>query len=575
MAIVATGQLTITDLNDARQLISYIGASQSRTVIVSGSTYVPNYGQTNPNTNQVLTPQLYIAGTSSDVAQDAIATKWFYQTNGTGTPTEITTANAGSNYTLTKVGTNGLYSLTIKANVLQSANSVTYICELTYPDATTGLNIVSKSEIEVVKVVNGNNGSNGVNAIMAVLSNESANVPARSDGSVISVAGATTTMSIYNGATDDSANWSVAISGTASGLTGTLSGKTYTVSTVTADVGYVDLVATRSGFSSITKRFTVNKTRAGVDSVAYWLVSPSALVKSMTGAYSPSSITVSMQSHSGTGSPTAYQGKFVIAELTGTTWSNKYTSSSAEPLTGKSYTPSSSSIDAIRVRAYKGDVTPTDSNYVDEQTIPIVSDGVDAVYAYVWTPTGNTIKNGTGTVQVHVDIYKGSSSVNGTAFKWYEQDPTATTSSGGDSDGGAGWRLINSTYNNGITGYTTDTITVPSGAVQGQEAYKCVVTYNGVKYSGVTMVVDISDPILVRIDGVSVFKNGVGSNTYKAILLRAGEEIDAGGTTYNYAWSIYNKDGSKASFTATGKSCTVTASAINGVGNIVCDVSTK
>ena len=65
MTIVASGQITITDLNDAKQLVMYIGASQSRTVIYNGvSTYVPLYS----STNQVLTPQLFIAGSNVDVA---------------------------------------------------------------------------------------------------------------------------------------------------------------------------------------------------------------------------------------------------------------------------------------------------------------------------------------------------------------------------------------------------------------------------------------------------------------------------------------------------------------------------
>src|SRR5690606_19696358 len=124
------------------------------------------------------------------------------------------------------------------------------------------------------------------------------------------------------------------------------------------------------------------------------------------------------------------------------------------------------------------------------------------------------------------------------------------------------------------TGYNTATIIVPAGAIQGMESFKSVVTYNGVKYSGVTTVIDLSDPILARLDGLDKFKNGEGTVTIRATLLQAGAEIDAAGTAYTYKWSIYNADNIKTSFTATGKSVVVNASDINGRGNLVCDVET-
>lgn len=105
-------------------------------------------------------------------------------------------------------------------------------------------------------------GDNGSNAIIGLLSNESCIVPADSAGTVLSFSGAVTTMYIFNGVTDDSANWSVT-AGTPSGLTGYLSGKTYTVTTMSADTAYIDLTATRSGYASITKRFIITKGKQG------------------------------------------------------------------------------------------------------------------------------------------------------------------------------------------------------------------------------------------------------------------------------------------------------------------------
>src|SRR5690606_23166518 len=141
MSIVASGQLTLTDLNDAKQLAMYIGASQSRTVIFNGvSTYTPNYG----TNNQVLTPQLFIAGDNTDRASEAVAVRWFYQSNGTGTPTAITAST--TDFLLGA----GNKTLTIRTNIMSSRNSMTVICEMDFTDPDTGFVVTTKAEIEIV-----------------------------------------------------------------------------------------------------------------------------------------------------------------------------------------------------------------------------------------------------------------------------------------------------------------------------------------------------------------------------------------------------------------------------------------
>lgn len=107
----------------------------------------------------------------------------------------------------------------------------------------------------------------GFGAITAVLSNEAHTVPTDSAGNNGNFTGCTTTMAVYSGATDDSANWTVAATPIA-GVTGSLAGKTYTVTAMTVDTGYVDLVASRAGYASVTKRFTLTKSKAGATGAA-------------------------------------------------------------------------------------------------------------------------------------------------------------------------------------------------------------------------------------------------------------------------------------------------------------------
>lgn len=99
-------------------------------------------------------------------------------------------------------------------------------------------------------------------AVSATLSNETFVAPSNPDGSGSDLTGAATTMKVFLGGEDDSANWTVAAS-VSSGVTGSLSGKTYTVSSLTANSGYVDLTASRIGFPSITRRFSLSKARKG------------------------------------------------------------------------------------------------------------------------------------------------------------------------------------------------------------------------------------------------------------------------------------------------------------------------
>lgn len=791
MSIVASGQITLVDLNDSKQLVSYIGASRAKTVIhnPNNNTYVPNYA----TANQVLTPQLFIAGTNTDVASQAKSTRWFRQTNSAGALTEITASGGG--YVL---GTGAVKTLTINSNVLASATSMTYIVEMVYTDPDTGFDVITKSEIELVRVTNGERGTDGDNAITAILTNDSHIIPTDEDGDNGVYGGATTEIIVYNGTTNDSSNWTITAT-PSNGVTGSLSGRVYTVTNMTVDTGYVDFTATRSGYSTITKRFQLSKSKQGISGTSptsYWLIADSpVLKKGRDGKYNPTTLTFEAKAQTGTGVPYSYNGKFLIEETTnGTTWTKKYESTTAESsytltpsanirmvrvrlylaieaglggtsglideqiinvvedgqhgqhaitailtneshtiptnalggngnytnaktemviyegttnvsaswtvtatastgvsgsLSGKTYTVNSMTtddgyVDLVATRsgyatitkrfilsktkqgiggespttywlvndahaiakAKNGVYTPASitlsaksqtgegapANYsgrfrisestngttftvkytssanqatytypatgsfpsnlkaikvelfraggtttlLDEQIIPVLvdgTDGIDSVIATVWTPEGNTLKNSEGSLKATVTVYQGTSEVTPSAFKWYIQDPSATTSSGGDADGGNGWRLLNSTYNAGVTGYTTATITIPASAIASVESFKAVATYGGKKYQDVCTVIDVTDPIVVTIVGISTFKNGQGSTELTAKLYRNGAEIDSNGQDYLYKWSIYNSQNVKTSFSKTGKTITVSADDIDVRGNVICEVS--
>lgn len=134
----------------------------------------------------------------------------------------------------------------------QTGDAVTY---------TATLNHLSGVYTDVFTVVRLRDGTVGVNA---TLSNEAMNIPADAAGNVLSLSGATSTMSVYVGAIDDSANWTY-LASPSSGVTITTGGggRTVTVTAMTADAAYVDITASKSGFAALTRRFSLAKARQG------------------------------------------------------------------------------------------------------------------------------------------------------------------------------------------------------------------------------------------------------------------------------------------------------------------------
>lgn len=568
---VASGSVTLYDQNDAKSVATYIGSSQQKTVIFDGtSTYVPNYA----TSNQQLTPQLYVAGTSVDLIQSVNACRWYYQLNGTGTKVLITADTTG--YTLETIGTSPAKVLKITTNILAANRSVNYLCELDYTDPDTTFVLTATSSIELVKVTNG---TDGKDAILATLSNDAHAVPANDAGTVLSLTGANSQIYIYQGLTDVTTSYAIAqtVVGATVTASGTPSNKIATITAMSADTATVTFTATRSGYATIVKVFTISKVRGGSTGTAatvYRLAVPNqSLKKSELGVFTPSSISFSATSVTGAASPVAYSGRFTVEETTnGTTWATaRYTSASVE--LGNVYAPTSTAV-ALRVTLYLA-TGVADTYKRDTQTIPIVSDGFDAAYLSVWTPSGNSVKNGIGSVTIQADIYKGSALTTASVYQWYFQDATATTASGGNSAGGDGWRLITSTTT-GITGYNTKTLVVAASFITGTEGFKSVATYNSINYAGVSTITVLDDPIVMQFQGVTVFLNGKGETTIKALAIRAGSDIDPDGTLYNYVWSLYNSSlVLQSGFAKTGKTITVLASEVDKIGNLNVDISAK
>lgn len=155
MAVRATGQFTIVDFTDALSLTGFISANKPKTQIYNpdNDTYQPNWA-TSPF--MVLTPSLFILGTSSDIIGSAQvqSIKWY----DSEAPT--TALTDGATY---GIPSSGVKTLTIKKNVLAGdVGAKDYICEVIYRDPGTGLDLSCKMSISLSKIINGGGITNAV-----------------------------------------------------------------------------------------------------------------------------------------------------------------------------------------------------------------------------------------------------------------------------------------------------------------------------------------------------------------------------------------------------------------------------
>lgn len=346
-------------------------------------------------------------------------------------------------------------------------------------------------------------------------------------------------------------------------------GKVFTANngeTVGAYIGtYVDFTEADSTTFS---KYTWSKIKGddgvnGADGIVYKLISDvSAVKRASSGVYEPTAINLRATSQTGTSAVKAYNAKFIISEQVTTAWAVKYTSASGE--SSKSYTLTGTDVKAFKVQMYSTDGL----TLMDEQIIPVVFDGTDPITTLIDMLDGNTIKNSEGTLRLKANTYKGNDLIVGSKYAWWERDPSATATSG--------WRQLTSANPDGTTGYTTDTLVVSGSSIDSMSTFKVEVTRDGKIYSDQATVHDLIDPIQTEIIGTGTFKNGIGQNSFTAVLYQNGMEIDTKAPyKYTYTWNMYKADGTlDSAFKATGKKITVQATQFLGTANMVCVVST-
>lgn len=219
----------------------------------------------------------------------------------------------------------------------------------------------------------------GSHSVAGALTNDAHTLYANSAGTISDYAGAESTLAIYQNGSDITSTYTIAIT-SSDGITGAQSTdkKTYTVTGMTVDSGKVTFAATRTGYPTVTKEFSLTRVKAGATGTTartYFLDTDTLVLnKNTDNEFTPSTVTFSSFYRNGTAATrTEYAGRFIIQESTdGSTFTTKYTSSANEST--KTYTPSSASIVSVKCTLYAAGGT---TSALDTQTVMVTSDGAD------------------------------------------------------------------------------------------------------------------------------------------------------------------------------------------------------
>lgn len=234
---------------------------------------------------------------------------------------------------------------------------------------------------------------------------------------------------------------------------------------------------------------------------------------------------------------------------------------------------------------YRDESTGLDITQESSISFSKVQNGNGLIDAIANTPNGNIFKNDlVASLTGHIDLWRGSSiDDTSVSYQWYKQDSTVIA----DEGGGIGWKKLTETT--GVyEGVTTNTITIFPNSITNIGVFKCGVTdtdsssatYNSTFWDTVTFI-DNNDPLVITVTstGGSIFKNGTGTSTLRALVYQAGYEVDSTGTEYTYKWYKYDKDGNMdinwggtgISY-KTGKSVSVTSSDVDVKSTFQCEI---
>lgn len=334
-------QQTITVVDDGQRGSN--GKSYQLSIINPVNTIVYDYTGNHPipSSTGAFSAELYEDG---NLITSGITYQW--STKSKGSIFSGTSAASTFSPTLSKTYTD------------QSNNSICLI--VTY----NGQSLYAVSDIIVVK-----NAKPGVSAINMILSNDSHNIPVVNGAKIYS--GAETTVSIYEGTNDVTSGWTIKTE--LNGITGTFKDNKFTVTALNKDTGYVDFTASKSGYTDVTKRFSLSVSKEGNDGVSYWLSLDNTIIyKKNDGTLSTNNIVMTGYRQIGSNDIVTYGCRYEVY--------------ADDQLSYKSTTDEfshtfklTSTMKKLQIKMYKSGGLIT---LLDEQTVYVLSDGASGADGY-------------------------------------------------------------------------------------------------------------------------------------------------------------------------------------------------
>lgn len=577
-----TGE-AVTDgvLNVTANVLSAIGSGLI--------TYICSITYTDPDTQVTVETQAQMSFSlvrnASELKDCTIVGEQTFLYNGEGALTSASTITLTANLANTSIsqwqyknssGTFVKYPNSGTANTLTvRATDSVFVNDVAIIKLTT----TDSSVFDLHQIIKVRDGAAGSNTITCTLSNESQTVPCDSDGNLYptSLNGCDTMITIYDGADDDTANWSIATSPSA-GVTGEYDADThtFTVTGITVDAGYVEFVATRTSYATITKRFSISKERSGADGedAVIYSVKPDVPVMKLneSNVFIPTSVTFSGHLRVGNSEVLSdYTGRFKIYESTnGTAFTQKYASSVDE--SSKAYTPSAETVKVIKCELYSAGSFTT---LLDTQTVSVVADGKtgqpgaagkDAINIVLGNMAEVIACNINGTaknakeISIPYSCYKGTARTSGTAS--LGTLPTGVTLKSNRDATASTEGLIVLTVASGASLFSASsgdiTITVTSNNLT--STHKFTITKN----------IQASNAVLLQIFAPrgDVIVNDSGSVVLNTILMDGSNQVTSGIT---YSWAQLRDNGSYSTLSnQTGSTLTVTPAMVDSMASFKC-----
>jgi len=326
--------------------------------------------------------------------------------NIVGTVTFEATAYDAANAVIGTVGGVTLTDITATGCKLTAANfNALGATTVRYVGVTATLGTLS----DTMTVYRGDEGGDALNL---VLDNEAHVVPTDSAGTNGIFTGATTGAQLYEGITDVTSLWAFAI--TFSNASGTINGGagpvgpgvgtvTVACTALSADRGTITITATRAGYPTQAKVFSLAKSKAGIAGVDSELVfaraTPTAIRRNKDATFTPNAIVFEILEQIGSGAPAAHSTYWSFYKGTGTTsitWGTPIQGNSSQ-YSGQSNL--GTSLDGTHT-AMKFEVFADSgrTQLLDVITVPILNEGSDGMTGYLTNESHNVPADAAGTV---------------------------------------------------------------------------------------------------------------------------------------------------------------------------------